>query len=130
VILEEWFKSRAINQLVRFANNRVNATGKYFNFILSNGTWSTQRDKKHRQTNYTFIIPADAIKKIRSVTINHDRYCIRSFSFFDKDGALLWEIGWVGLGLKKETVVMEENELIAGVIAKLSAYFKSVYTDF
>jgi hypothetical protein len=38
------------------------------------------------------MIPADALNKIRSVTIYYG-YCIFGFEFFDKDGALLWEIG-------------------------------------
>jgi hypothetical protein len=47
--------------------------------------------------------------------------CIRGFYFFDKDGALLWEIGetaWTS-SLKKETVMLKENEVIVGVVAKL-----------
>jgi hypothetical protein len=64
------------------------------------------------------MIPTDALNKIRSVTIYYywNEY-ISGFRFFDKDGALLWEIGWIGLG--KETVVLEENEVIVGVVAKL-----------
>ncbi len=41
------------------------------------------------------MIPQDALDKIRSVDIHHyysDR--IAGFSFFDKDGALLWDIGY------------------------------------
>ena len=39
------------------------------------------------------MIPADALIKIRSVTIYHTNYYIVGFSLFDKDGALLWKIG-------------------------------------
>ena len=39
------------------------------------------------------MIPKDALKEIRSVNIYHNTYYIVGFSFFDKDGALLWEIG-------------------------------------
>jgi hypothetical protein len=39
------------------------------------------------------MIPKDAINKIRSVTIHYPDYWIGGFSFFDKDGALLWKIG-------------------------------------
>ncbi len=65
------------------------------------------------------MMPADALNKIRSVNIHYNDHTIRGFSFFDKDGALLWEIGntysWPG----KETVVLAENEVIIGVKAKL-----------
>ncbi len=78
------------------------------------------------------MLPADAINKIRSVTIHYfGTSCIGGFSFFDKDGALLWEIGCTtGSGLKKETVVLEENEVIVGVVAKLYKRYQSAYTDF
>jgi hypothetical protein len=39
------------------------------------------------------MIPTDALKKIRLVSI-HYYICITGFSFFDKDGALLYKIGW------------------------------------
>jgi hypothetical protein len=45
------------------------------------------------------MIPDNALKRIRSVTI-HYFDVIFGFSFFDKDGALLWKIGhtkWPGL---------------------------------
>ena len=51
------------------------------------------------------------------------------FSFFDKDGALLWEIGGTWSGYEKETVVLEENEVIVGVVAKLWGDYQSSYTD-
>ncbi len=75
------------------------------------------------------MIRANALNKIRSVTIYfYDG--ISRFSFFDKDGALLWEIGWTHPELKKETVVLAENEVIVGVVAKLLPGCLSVYTDF
>ncbi len=90
--LQEWFKTRAISQLVGFENNRKDGYGDCFNFILSNGAQSTQRDKI--LTDQTFMIPADALNKIRSVTIHCYNGYIRGFSFFDKDGALLWKTGY------------------------------------
>ncbi len=74
------------------------------------------------------MIPADALKKIRSVIINNNEY-IYGFSFFDKDRALLWSIGNTYVS-KKETVVLEENEVIVGVVAKLYPSYQSLYTDF
>jgi hypothetical protein len=94
----------------------MNGKGMCFNFVLSNGTRSTQ-SHQGRETFYTIMIPADALNKIRSVTIHYSLW-IEGFSFFDKNGALLWEIEdtdskW------KETVVLGENERIVGVVAKL-----------
>ncbi len=78
------------------------------------------------------MIPEDALQRIRWVNIHHYNSYIWGFSFFDIDGALPWKIGknidaeW----MKKETVLLEENEVIVGVVAKLSPYCQSVYTDF
>ena len=75
------------------------------------------------------MIPAGALNKIRSVTIHHNSKYIVGFSFFDKDGALLWEIGnthW----RRRETVVLADNEVIIGVVAKLYPERQSFYTDF
>ena len=72
------------------------------------------------------MIPAGAINRIRYVIIYyHYNDCIGGFSFFDKDGALLWEIGWTNSGsdYKKQTVVLEENEVIIGVVAKLYEHY-------
>jgi hypothetical protein len=90
--LQEWFKTRALHALIGFENNRADGSGNRFNFILSNGTRSTQRDE-HAPTEYEHFIPADAINKIRAVTI-HYHVSITGFTFSDKDGALLWKIGW------------------------------------
>ena len=77
------------------------------------------------------MIPADALKMIRSVYIHYLLDCIFGFSFFDKDGALLWEIGWTTYaGWKKETVEIAENERIMGVKAKLYDHYQSVYSNF
>ncbi len=75
------------------------------------------------------MIPADALHRIRSVTI-HNNYRIQGFSFFDKDSKLLWKIGNTDPGWLKETVVLAENERIVGVVAKLYADFQSLYSDF
>ncbi len=76
------------------------------------------------------MIPADAQNKIRRVTIYHD-YRIRGFKFFDKDGALLWKIGVTTDPIcDLETVLLAENEVIVGVVAKLYSRYKTVYTEF
>jgi hypothetical protein len=130
--LQEWFKTGAISQLVGFENNFDSGTGCNFNFILFNGIRSAQRDQ-NEPTKYTFMIPADALNKIRSVTIHHNG-SIDGFSFFDKDGALLWKHGsttdsrW--MSVEGEKVLLEEDEVIVGVVAKLYKNYQSAYTDF
>ena len=109
------------NHLIGFGNDRQNGTGIHFNFILSNGNRSTQKDKG--KTYYDNMIPADTLHKIRSVKIYYPIYpdsCIYCFCFFDKDGALLWEIGdTTQKYYSAVTVLLEENEVIVGVVAKL-----------
>ena len=77
------------------------------------------------------MIPKDALKKIRSVGIHiHYHSHIGGFSFFDKDGALLWKIGVTTDQYDKvETVLLAENEVIVGVVAKLYPGYQSLYTD-
>ena len=78
------------------------------------------------------MIPTDALKKIRSVTIHYKKYdYIAGFSFFDKDWALLWKIGdTTSSWLRAEIVVLAEDEIIIGVVAKLIPYAQSMYSDF
>ena len=91
--------------------------GILFNFVFSNGQRSTKRDWK---TNYyDHPISEDAIPRIRAVDIHYSDYSIRGFSFFDKDGALLYKIGNTYPGFGKEKIQIEENERIVGVKAKL-----------
>jgi len=126
-ILREWRKTGVINQLVGFKNNHATGKGDIFNFILSNGARSTQLTGR-KQTGYNFMIPAGALKRIRSVAIHRGWRYIEGFSFFDKDRTLLWEIGWGDY--EKELVLLEENEVIVGVVAKLWKNGKRGYTDF
>ncbi len=95
--------------------------------MLSNGAQSTQRDET-KPTDHSFMIPANALHKIRSVTIHYysDSH-IYGFSFFDKNGKWLWDIGVTGEGI---TVLLAENEVIVGVVAKMHPEYQSVYTDF
>jgi hypothetical protein len=59
-ILQEWFKTRALHKLAGFENNCESGIGTKFNFILSNGARSTQRDE-YTPTDYTFMMPSVAI---------------------------------------------------------------------
>ncbi len=101
-MMREW--RGVIHTLIGFENNEVDGKGSRYNFILSNGTRSTQRDD-WAPTKYTHMMPADALNKIRSVTIHYEEWII-GFSIFDKDGALLWKIGRTITGLSKETVML------------------------
>ena len=92
-MMREW--RGVLHTLIGFENSQENGKGELFNFIMSNGTRSTQRDED-APTDYSFMIPADALDKIRSVTIHYDPEYISGFSFFDKDGALLYKIGHTG----------------------------------
>ena len=66
------------------------------------------------------MIPKDAINRIRSVIVFYDRLSINGFSFFDMDKKLLWEYGDTNYPSdKQETVVLEENQVIVGVTAKV-----------
>ena len=76
------------------------------------------------------MIPADAIPKIRFVTIHYYNSYIAGFSFFDKDGALLWEHGSTDSWRNKETVEIAENKRIIGVKDKLLPGYPSSYTNF
>ncbi len=101
-----------------------------FSFILSNGDRSQQRDE-HDPTSYTHMLPKGSHKMIRLVSI-HNFYAeeICGFSFFDKEGALLWKIGITDSSLKVETVLIAENEVIVGVKAKLAKGVQSLGMDF
>ncbi len=116
-MMREW--RGVLHTLAGFENIRVDGASCFFNFILSNGTRSTQRDELW-PTDYSFMIPADALHKIRSANIyNYNGDYIVGFKFFDKDGALLWEHGLICTDYENKTVVLEENEVIVGVVAKL-----------
>ncbi len=129
VMINRMLASGFLHTLVGFENSEEDGSGCSFNFILSNGARSEQRDE-NAQTNHTHMIPVSALHKIRRVTI-HYLNCISGFSFFDKDGAWIWEVGCIEYWGGMETVELAENEVIAGVKAKLHPdYPQSVYTDF
>jgi hypothetical protein len=77
------------------------------------------------------MLPAGAHKMIRSVRIHYyANDFIQGFSFFDKEGALLWKIGGIASWMDFETVLVGESEAIVGVVAKLNPVSQSIYTDF
>ncbi len=75
------------------------------------------------------MIPTDAINKIRKVYIYHDAWSIHGFTFLDKDGHSLWEIGDLESLGGLSAVEIAENERIVGVVAKFGDYECCTYTD-
>ncbi len=89
---------------------------------------SMQRDAS--VTYYDHMMPKGSHTRIRSANIYYMDN-ISGFSFFDKEGALLCKFGnSTASYLKVETVLIEENEVIVGVVCKLYPNWQSVYTDF
>ena len=73
-----------------FENNNKNGTGTRFNFILSNGLRSEQRDN---DTFYhTHLMPLDAYLRIRSVRVYYSGI-VAGFKFLDENKATIWSIG-------------------------------------
>ncbi len=68
-------------------------------------------------TYYDHIIPNDALMMIRSVIVSHNRDSITGFSFFDKEGKLIKKIGLTGTYWNEKTLLIEEDEVIIGVLA-------------
>ncbi len=126
--IDQVLASGVLHHFIGFENNKKDGTGIWFNFLLSNGDRSKQRDKN--MTYYDHMMPAGSHTRIRSVNIHYFNAII-GFSFLDKEGALLWKIGETTNRMNKvETVLIEDNEVIIGVIAKLYGRYQSCYTDF
>ena len=66
-MLIEMLKNGNLHTLVGLENNDQDGTGRQFNWILSNGARSVQRDKG--ETYYTHMMPEGSNIKIRSVKI-------------------------------------------------------------
>ncbi len=102
--------------------------GIEFNFIMSNGSRSLHRDQI-APTTFTFFMPEAAV--LRSVNIYYNDRCVQGFQFFNQDGEVIFKIGWAtASNLKVEVVMLEENDLIIGVVAKLRKGYQSAYSDF
>jgi hypothetical protein len=128
-MVDQMIASGVLHYLTGFENDKKDGTGLAFNLILCNGHRSHQRDDQW-PTKYTHIMPEGSHNKIRSVSI-HYLGCINGFSFFDKDKKLLWKIGNTTNRTNcVKTVVIEENEVIVGVVAKLYPNLQSLYSDF
>ncbi len=67
----------------------------------------------------------------RRVDIHYDSDCIRGFTFLDNDGIRLFKIGSDDFFRPRwEIVMLAENEVIVGVIAKLAPDSQCRYTGF
>ena len=71
----------------------------------------------------------EAHKRIKTVDVYYG-FSIFGFKFFDNCHTLIFEIGKIASGMGVETVVIEDDEMIVGVVAKIWGEYKSAYTDF
>ena len=60
----------------------------------------------------------------------YNTICIDGFKFFDSTQTLIWQIGCIEPGLTIDTVELEDNEKIVGVVAKWWRGHQSIYTEF
>jgi hypothetical protein len=75
------------------------------------------------------MLPVDVmIKSVDIYQATND--VIIGFKFFYKDHKLIFRIGCTGSLMKFETVVLADNEVIIGVVAKLWGGYQSSYSDF
>ncbi len=68
------------------------------------------------------MLPDNAHKIIRSVSIHFSDF-ISGFLFFDKHGALIQEIGNTNTQTS-DTILLDENEIIVGVVLKYDPSLK------
>ena len=93
--------SEDLNPLTGFDTGTHDTGTRICNFILNNGDRTQRKDciKKVMLKSHTHMMPEGCYKKIRSVGILHSKDIINGFSFRDKDGVLIWNIGrsiWAG----------------------------------
>ena len=67
--------------------------------------------------------------KIRSLDIYYDDI-IRGFQFLDKEGKIVFEIGYTPGHFANNSVMLAENEVIVGVVAYLVPGFQTTYNNF
>ena len=76
------------------------------------------------------MMPEGAQQIIRSVNIHYKHNLIRGFSFFDKDNGLIWKIGVTYSDYTVTKIMIAENEIIIGVVAKFWSGLDKIYSDF
>ncbi len=90
-MLDKMLASEVLHHLAGVETHYKDGSGNRFNWIMSNGDRSKQREKEY-PTKYTHMLPEGSHKMIRAVRVYY-YYSITGFQFFDKDWALLWTIG-------------------------------------
>ncbi len=134
-VIDKMLASGVLQFLAGFEIDKQHGSRALENFILSNGDRS-QLENWFVNQPITHMMPARSHKKIRSVTIHsYVEFNIIGLSFFDKEGALLWEIGNTTdpgfLGVKwDKTVLVAEDEVIVGVVARIIEEFPFFYFNF
>ena len=68
-------------------NNHDKGLGNWFNWFLSNGEKSEQRDEGY-VTKFPFMMPKDA--KFKTVEFYTNSKCIFGFKFYDKNNSLVF----------------------------------------
>ena len=105
-----------------------------YNFILNNGAEGHQTEGPGAPFSFgRNLMPEDADNKIRSVDIYHHKNIhIVGFRFFDKDHKLIFMVvnHEEYNRFAKETVKLEENEVIIGFLCKIESQYGGSYTDF
>jgi hypothetical protein len=125
-MIDQMIASRMLDYIIGFEKSLKDGPGRRFNLILSNRNRSQRIEGEY----YDHLIPEGCHKRIRSVSIFYS-YCITGLSFFDKDKKLLWKLGKPTYpGDDVETVLINKNEIIIGVVAKQLQGYDSWFTDF
>ena len=124
-MINEW--SGVLHTLNGLENSRQDGTGISFNFILSNGARTQQRDRWD-PTDFTHMMPKDSRTVSVSIYSFNDR--ITGLKFFEKDRKLTFKIGDTNPFYETKSVALAENEVIIGVVAKLYPGSQSQYTNF
>ncbi len=123
---KEYAASGGIPFVSGFENNCDSGTGARFNWILSNEQRSQQKDQG--QTYYPHLLPEGAAVSSIDIYYYTTNPRVRGFEFFDKKHTLIMKIG--SIAGPKQTVVLADNEVIIGVIAKLVSGNQSLYSNF
>ena len=114
--------------LVGFQHYQNERGNTVLNVVLSNGKKKTRfkQGAEEFKSSHPYMLPDDTHKAIRSVRIYFSD-CIHGFSFLDKKGALIQNIGTT-FTWESCLVLLDENEIIVGLVVKYDPS-KKVYTN-
>ncbi len=105
-MIDVMLSSGVLHTLVGFGTSKQ-GSGSFFNFVLSNGAKSQQRDVG--MTYYNHMMPEGSHKRIKSVEIYHGSDIILGFVFFDKHQKLIFKIGEIRSWDKVKTLVLADD---------------------